>query len=303
VERHCEQRRHLKRDDIVSGEHKPLAGKSVVVTRAAEQARELISRLEGFGAEVLLVPTVSFADPEDTVILDAALRSLDRIDWILFTSENAVKYFVRRARALGIAPGRSKGGTKVAAVGPATAAAASSEGLEVDYVAKRHNGEALAKELRAELTGKRILLPHSDLAKDDLTRLLGEFAGQVIEVVAYLTVAPGSATAAPIGRIRGTEEPVDRAAAALGRIRSGDVDVISFASPSAFRNFAELIGADAMRVLSESAKFAAIGPTTARAIREDGWNVAIESSESTSDGLGDAIAAFFERESSGVKTS
>jgi uroporphyrinogen-III synthase len=214
-----------------------------------------------------------------------------------------VKYFVRRARALGIAPGSSKGGTKIAAVGPATAAAASSEGLAVDYIAKRHNGEALAKELRAALTGKRILLPHSDLAKDDLTRLLGEFAGQVIEVVAYLTVAPGSATAAPIGRIRGTEEPVDRAAAALGRIRSGDVDVISFASPSAFRNFAELIGADAMRVLSESAKFAAIGPTTARAIREDGWNVAIESSESTSDGLGDAIAAFFERESSGVKTS
>jgi len=287
----------------VSGENKPLAGKSVVVTRAVEQARELITRLEGFGAEVLLVPTVSFADPEDTVILDATLRSLDRIDWILFTSENAVKYFVRRARALGIALDKSKVGTKIAAVGPATATAASSEGLAVDYIAKRHNGEALAKELRPELTGKRILLPHSDLAKDDLTRLLGEFAGQVIEVVAYRTVSPGSTTAAPTGRIRGTEKPVDRAAEALSRIRSGDADVISFASPSAFRNFAELIGAEAMRVLSESAKFAAIGPTTARAIREDGWNVAIESSESTSDGLGDAIAAYFERESLGVKTS
>ena len=287
----------------MSGEHKPLAGKSVVVTRAAEQARELIARLEGFGAEVLLVPTVSFADPEDTVILDATLRSLDRIDWILFTSENVVKYFVRRARALGIVLGGSKGGTKIAAVGPTTAGAAESEGLTVDYIAKRHNGEALAQELRGELTGKRILLPHSDLAKDDLTRLLGEFAGQVIDVVAYRTVAPGSETAAPTGRIRGTEEPVDRAAAALDRIRSGDVDVISFASPSAFRNFAELIGTDAMRVLSESAKFAAIGPTTARAIREDGWNVPIESSESTSDGLGDAIAAYFEKESSGVKTS
>jgi uroporphyrinogen III methyltransferase/synthase len=287
----------------VSGENKPLAGKSVVVTRAVEQARELITRLEGFGAEVLLVPTVSFADPEDTVILDATLRSLDRIDWILFTSENAVKYFVRRARALGVALDGSKFGTKIAAVGPTTAGAAASEGLTVDSVAKLHNGEALAQELRGELTGKRILLPHSDLAKDDLTQLLSEFAGQVIDVVAYRTVAPGSKTAAPTGRIRGTEEPVDQAAAALDRIRRGDVDVLSFASPSAFRNFAELIGADAMRVLSESAKFAAIGPTTARAIREDGWNVAIESSESTSDGLGDAIAAYFERESSGVKTS
>jgi uroporphyrinogen-III synthase len=139
----------------VRGEHKPLAGKSVVVTRAAEQARELIERLESFGAEVLFVPTVSFADPEDTVILDATLRSLDRIHWILFTSENAVKYFVRRARALGIVLGELKGGTKLAAVGPMTASAASSEGLAVDYIAKRHNGEALAQELRGELAGKR----------------------------------------------------------------------------------------------------------------------------------------------------
>ena len=287
----------------MSGEHKPLSGKSVVVTRAAEQARELIARLESFGAEVLLLPTVSFADPEDTVILDATLRSLERIDWILFTSENAVKYFARRARSLGIVLGELRGGTKVGAVGPTTAAAAAAEGLAVDYVAKRHNAEALAQELRGELAGKRVLLPHSDLAKDDLARLLGEYAGQVIEVVAYRTVAPGSETAVPTGRIRGTEDSVDPAAAALRRIRSGDVDVISFASPSAFRNFAELVGADVMRALSESAKFAAIGPTTARAIREDGWNVAIESSESTSDGLGDAVAAYFEREASGVKTS
>ncbi|MGC1686084.1 MAG: uroporphyrinogen-III synthase [Candidatus Acidiferrales bacterium] len=286
----------------MSGEHKPLSGKSVVVTRAAEQARELIARLESFGAEVLLLPTVSFADPEDTVILDATLRSLERIDWILFTSENAVKYFARRARSLGIVLGERRGGTKVGAVGPMTAAAAAAEGLAVDYVAKRHNAEALAQELRGELTGKRVLLPHSDLAKDDLARLLGEYAGQVIEVVAYRTIAPGSETAVPTGRIRGTEDSVDPAAAALRRIRSGDVDVISFASPSAFRNFAELVGTDVMRALSESAKFAAIGPTTARAIREDGWNVAIESSESTSDGLGDAVAAYFEREASGVKS-
>ncbi|HEY4741999.1 MAG TPA: uroporphyrinogen-III synthase [Candidatus Acidoferrales bacterium] len=286
----------------MSGEHKPLSGKSVVVTRAAEQARELIARLESFGAEVLLLPTVSFADPEDTVILDATLRSLERIDWILFTSENAVKYFARRARSLGIVLGERRGGTKVGAVGPMTAAAAAAEGLAVDYVAKRHNAEALAQELRGELAGKRVLLPHSDLAKDDLARLLGECAGQVIEVVAYRTIAPGSETAVPTGRIRGTEDSVDPAAAALRRIRSGNVDAISFASPSAFRNFAELVGTDVMRALSESAKFAAIGPTTARAIREDGWNVAIESSESTSDGLGDAVAAYFEKEASGVKS-
>ncbi len=287
----------------MSAGNKPLAGKSVVVTRAPEQAAELIAQLEGHGANVLLIPTVSFADPEDTVILDATLRSLDRMDWIVFTSENAVMFFARRARVLGIALGELKGETKVAAVGPRTAAAAALEGMTADYVATRQNGEALGQELRGELTGKLVLLPHSDLAKDDLARMLREFAGQVIDVVAYRTVAPGSEVPAPTGRIRGTEETLDPAAAALSRVRSGDVDVISFASPSAYRNFAELMGAEAMRTLSESAKFAAIGPTTARAIREDEWDVAIEASESTAHGLGDAIASYFERESSGVKTS
>jgi len=81
-----------------------------------------------------------------------------------------------------------------------TAAAAASEGMTVDYVAKRHNGEALAQELHGELAGKRVLLPQSDLAKDDLARMLREFAGQVIDVVAYRTVAPGSETPAPTGR-------------------------------------------------------------------------------------------------------
>ena len=284
-------------------ENKPLAGKRVVVTRAPEQARELIARLEGYGAEVLLLPTVSFADPADTIILDAALRSLDRIDWIVFTSENAVKFFVKRARALGIDVAELQKQTRIAAVGPGTASAAAAEGLRVEYVAKKHRGESLAEELRPELCGKRILLPQSDLAKDDLARMLREFAGQVIDAVAYRTVASGAEAPVAGGRIRGTEEPADPAAETLSGVRKGEVDAISFASPSAFLNFAEMVGAETMRLLSESAKIAAIGPTTARAIREDGWNVAIEASEATSHGLADAIAVHFERESSGVKSS
>ena len=69
----------------------PLAGKRVVVTRAEEQSQELVDALENLGAEVLLMPTVSFAPPEDSTELDAALRSKKDLDWILFTSQNAVR--------------------------------------------------------------------------------------------------------------------------------------------------------------------------------------------------------------------
>jgi len=77
---------------------KPLAGKRVVVTRAAEQAGELVHMLEDNGAQILLVPSVAFADVEDKHLLDAAILSLFRFDWLLLTSQNAVRFFSARCR-------------------------------------------------------------------------------------------------------------------------------------------------------------------------------------------------------------
>src|SRR5580700_3787517 len=73
-----------------------LAGKRIVITRAPEQAGELVSALESLGAQVFLLPTVRFAPPESPAELDAALERLTEFDWILFTSQNAVRFFGRR---------------------------------------------------------------------------------------------------------------------------------------------------------------------------------------------------------------
>ena len=89
----------------------------------------------------------------------------------------------------------------------------------------------------------------------------------------------------------------------MGRIRRGDVDVITFASPSAFHHFCEMFDAETMHSFAARVSFAAIGPTTARAIREAGWLAPIEAAESTSHGFAEAIAAHFERTSAGVKSS
>ena len=79
----------------------PLAGKRIVVTRAPEQAGELIHALEALGAEVLQLPTVSFAPPENPADFDAALARAADFDWILFTSQNAVRFFCSRWMELG----------------------------------------------------------------------------------------------------------------------------------------------------------------------------------------------------------
>ena len=83
---------------------RPLEGRSIVVTRAAQQAREFTAHLEALGALVLLLPTVSFSEPSDTTQLDRTIASLNDFDWVLFTSANAARFFGARSRKLGRDP-------------------------------------------------------------------------------------------------------------------------------------------------------------------------------------------------------
>ena len=53
--------------DLAWFESRPLFGRSVVVTRAREQASELRARLEALGAEVVELPSISI-EPRDFVI-------------------------------------------------------------------------------------------------------------------------------------------------------------------------------------------------------------------------------------------
>ncbi len=265
---------------------KPLVGKRVVVTRAPEQAGELLRELERLGAEVLLLPMVAFADPIDSAPLDASLRSLGRFDWVLFTSPNAVAFFAQRARTLGLdCRALQSPRPMVAAVGRATAQAAEAEGFRVDHVAIQSSGEGLARDLWGSVTGRRILLPRSDRAGRDLPNALAEAGAEVVEVVAYRTVAPPAESGV------------------LERIRRGEVDVVAFASPSALHHLTEELPGEALQELAGRILLAAIGPTTAAAIRTAGLKVAIETEESTATGLAAAIARHFVQQlSPGART-
>jgi uroporphyrinogen-III synthase len=263
----------------------PLEGKRVVVTRAPEQAKELVREIEQLGAEVLLLPMVEFHEVEDAAPLDEALREIADFDWILFTSQNAVRFFAKRCRALGLDPGKLQSERpRIAAVGPATAKAAREEGFRVYWIASRFRGEALAHELREDMAGKKVLLPRSDLAAGKLPEALRKAGATVCEVISYRTVVPDAADSD-----------------ALTQIRSGRVDVMTFASPSAFHHFVDLLSADELPGVAQRLRFAAIGRTTAGAIREAGLPVEIVAAEGTSAGLARAIANYFE-ENAGVKS-
>jgi uroporphyrinogen III methyltransferase/synthase len=263
----------------------PLVGKRIVITRAPEQTGELASALESLGAHVFLLPTVSFAPPQNCAELDAALGRLTDFDWILFTSQNAVRFFCRRWTATGREPAAPEFlGGRVAAVGAATAKVLAAEGMRVDYVAHTQTGESLAEELRDSVAGKEVLLPRSDRVDDRLPSALREAGARVTEVVAYRTLRP---------------EKLDHEI--LTSVRHCEIDAIVFASPSAFHNLAVLVPSTELAALSNRIQFATIGSTTTRALREAGVRVAIESNDSSSAGLADAIAKYYQRQTSTVR--
>ena len=269
----------------MGAEAKSLAGVRVVITRAADQSRELSERLELLGAKVISLPAIAFAEPRDPEKLDEAIRRLGSFHWILFTSANAVRFFAARCKALGVEPGAIQSQSRpvfVAAVGPATSEAAAAAGFMVGHMAEEFRGVELARELGEHLSAKRVLLPRSDHATSELPNALSAAGADVTEVVAYRTVEPG-----------------DMASAALAAVRHGEVDVISFFSASAFQNLLARLGREAF----ERVPLAAIGPVTAAAIRDAGLRIAMESRHATSDAFVAALTDYFSaRLQKGVRT-
>ena len=248
----------------------PLTGKRIVVTRAIEQAQDLVGQLSSLGAEVFLLPLVRFADPLDWSGVDRALDALHEYDWIFFTSQNAVDSFSRRCRERGVAP--SKIAPKVAAVGPATADAARREGFSLAHVAQQFRGSALVSDLADAIKDKRILLPRSDRAREELPRAIRERGAMATEVIVYKTLSP---------------DLVEKSA--IDAVREGSVDVIVFFSPSAFHYLLDVVDVTQLRSLAGKLRFAAIGPVTARAIREVGFPVDIVAQDATTAALVEAL--------------
>jgi uroporphyrinogen-III synthase len=259
---------------IESNQSRALSGKRIVVTRAPEQAGDLAHLLSEHGAQVLLCPLVAFERAADSSALDAALRRLREFDWLLFTSQNAVRFFEERRRELEVA--REWGRPRVAAVGPATGRAARDLGYGVDYVAEEATGQSLARGLEKDMAQRSVLLPRSDRARTDLPQALAAAGARVTDVIAYRTVAAG-----PEGD------------AALEQVRDGRVDVVTLASPSAFERLSEQLGMDTLKTLATSGKLAlaAIGPVTAAAIRLAGLPVAVVPAKPGANSLVEALAA------------
>lgn len=249
-------------------DNRPLFGKRVLVTRGRGQADVLSQALAEVGAEAVELPAIEIAPRVPRGRLREALGRLERgeYEWLIFTSANGVDVFFdalrREAR-----DARSLGRAAVCAIGPATSEALRRHGIVADLVPARFIAEGIVEALaQRDVAGKRALWVRARGARRALALGLLRLGAQVDDLPLYRAEAP---------------REVD--AETLGRLRDGEIDVVTFASPSAVRNLAKLLRGD-MSALQMS-RIATIGPVTSRAVRRLGLRVDLEAREHTIDGL------------------
>jgi uroporphyrinogen III methyltransferase/synthase len=264
----------------------PLSGRTIVVTRAAEQARSFVELLEAEGATVLEAPTIAIEPPTSWEPLDQALDDLARFTWVIFTSVNGVGMVARRLQDRG-QPWSAIAGKRVAAIGPATAEALAGHGVQAAVVPDDFRAEGLVERLRGEMgASDRVLLPRAAKTRDVLVTELGRTGATVTEVPAYTT--------------RRVEANARRLREALA---TGAVDAVTFTSSSTARNFAELFSDAERRAWLGGVTVACIGPVTAATAAEYGLATQVMPGEYTIPALARAIAEHFSQVGPGPGSS
>lgn len=257
-------------------DNRPLFGRSILVTRGADQAGEFTAKLERLGARVYGCPTIDITQPKSYQELDAAIHDLDSFHWCVFTSYNAVKYFFGRLSDHGLDT-RALGRCRVCAVGPKTAAALASFGVRADLVPSDYKAEGVVAAFsEMDLSGQKILFPRGDRAREVIPEGLTRMGAQVVAPVTYANEAPEQI---PAESLRALEER--------------RVDCVTFTSSSTVQNLATILGENRFLHLMEGVRVASIGPVTSKSCRDLGLKVHMEPAEYTLDALAAELIGHF----------
>jgi len=248
----------------------PLAGRTIVVTRPRRQASRLSRELEALGACVIELPTIEIVPPDSYEPLDAALRDLQRYEWLIVTSANTARVLGERLALVHFDPSSFPG--QVVAVGAATAAALREAGFRVGLVPAKYVAESVVDALRDRVAGSRVLLARAAVARDVIPDELRRM-GSVVDVVdAYRTIVPEESAGLVRGIFMGLPLP----------------DAVTFTSSSTVTNFFHLLGEAGLCSAPPGIRALSIGPVTSATLREIGWEPAVEADPHNVDGLVEA---------------
>lgn len=223
------------------------------------------------GTAVLTCPAIKIVPPANYAALDKSLRKLSSYDWLIFTSANAVEYFMKRYLRLKITPNALKT-LKTCALGPLTAIALRQAKIPVSKISKNYVAESVLDALPS-VRNMNILIPQAQEARKILSQELRKRGAKVDVVTAYRTVV---------------DEPGAQAMRNL--LSSRKVDCVTFTSSSTVKNFFLSAGGRPRGTLAAS-----IGPITTKTLLSYGWKPAIVARKPTTKHLAQAILNYFKK--------
>ncbi len=254
-------------------EKRPLLGQRIVVTRPRKQIAGMTHAFEQLGAEVLELPMIRIAPPEERMALLDCLMELNSYQWLVFTSANGVdmffEHFFKAFPDL-----RDLGGARIAAVGPATAERLASIHLKVDVQPKTHTAVAVVRAMSdfETIENLNVCLFRAEKANPDLPAELTAAGAIVDDIPVYQTVA----------------EPEDRTGAGEQMIEHG-AEWLTFTSGSTVEHFHARFDLPKLLKKYPKMRVASIGPETTTALETLKVSPHVEASPHTADGLVDGI--------------
>lgn len=252
-----------------------LQGVSVVITRPRDQSAGLAEKLSALGAAVLAIPTIEVRTCHDSEEMVSAVRELGSYDWVVFTSANGVLSFVKSMQDSEV-PIEKLASRKLAAIGSETANALSRSARAPDIVPQRF----LAREIpdcMGGLNGRRVLLPRADIADPWLPQELARRGAAVTQIAAYCIDQNSESSVVKTIRDQKTAP-----------------DLITFTSPSTFRGFQSIARRAGRESWLRESELVAIGPVTASAVTDAGFEAPLVAEPHTSQGIVSSILKWAE---------
>lgn len=244
-----------------------LAGKTVLVTRPAEQSKIFIEKLDAVGAKALVFPVIQICPVPNNIELDQHIDRLNQFDWIILSSVNGAKFFVQRCLEKGLKP-TDINQCKIAVVGSVTKEELERQGIAVNFIPSSFVADTIGDELPIE-AGTKILFPRSNIARKKVIEKLSARGAEISEVASYQT------------------EILEHDKELILNTLSKKIDFISFTSASCVNGLKKNLQKANIEELS--AKTICIGPITKKAAEKHNMPVDIMADPHTVDAMIDAM--------------
>ncbi|MCP3899070.1 MAG: uroporphyrinogen-III synthase, partial [Desulfobacteraceae bacterium] len=250
-------------------------GKKIVVTRAREQASDLVALLRKNGADCIEIPTIKINPPEDIQPLITSIDKIDSFDWVIFTSVNGVKFFFDTLYSQN-KDVRVLGHLKFACIGPVTKEKLREHGIISDVLPETYKAESVVKAFSDKnIKDKKILIPRAKEARAVIPVELKKMGAHIEEVTAYETTL-----------VDNDKESL------VTKLENDGIDIVTFTSSSTVTNFAELIPSEKFKKLTQNLTTACIGPITEKTTETLGFSTDIVATEYTIPGLVESILKY-----------